>query len=142
MAGRCRSSSPSFRPAALLELGDGADADVVAVAVRPERQRRAPEALARQRPIDVVLEPIAEAAFANVLGHPLDAAIELDHALPILRRADVPGVLRVVDQRIAGAPAERIVVQILLRAEQQAALAQDLDDRRVGVLEELARRRA
>ena len=69
---------------ALLELGDGADADVVAVAVRPERQRRAPEALTRQRPVDVVLEPVAEASFANVLRHPLDAAIELDHALPIL----------------------------------------------------------
>ena len=55
------------------------------------------------------------------------------------RRADVPGVLRVVDQRVAGAPTERIVVQILLRAEQQAPLAQDLDDRRVGILEELAR---
>ncbi len=123
---------------ALLELGDGADADVVAVAVGPQRQRRAPEALARQRPVDVVLEPVAEAPLANVLGHPFDAAIELDHALPVVGGADVPGVLGVIDQRVAGAPAERIVVQILLRAEQQAALAQDLDDRGVGVFEELA----
>src|SRR6185503_4240925 len=94
----------------LLELGHRADAYVATVAVRPERQRGSPEALARQRPVDVVFEPVAEAALADMLGHPLDAVVELDHALPELRRADVPSILRVIDQRIAGTPAERIVV--------------------------------
>ncbi len=125
-------------PGQFLEFGDRTHAVIIAFAVGPDRQRRAPEALARQRPVDVVLEPVAEAAVADVLRHPVDRLVELGHALAKPRRADVPGVLGVVEDRVAGAPAERVVVLVALRAEHETTFFQDANQRFVGVLEEQA----
>ena len=56
-----------------------------------------------------------------------------------LRRADEPALARILDQRIfLGPPAERIVVQVLLLMEQQAALLQLADDVLVGILDPAA----
>ena len=75
------------------QLLDGADAvAVLAIGALPDRQRRAPVALAAEGPVDVVLKPVAEAAFADVVGHPVDGVIELDEAILELAGADVPGV--------------------------------------------------
>ena len=49
--------------------------DVLAVLAAPDRQRRAPVALARQRPVDVVLQPAAEAPVLDVLGVPVDGLV-------------------------------------------------------------------
>ena len=50
----------------------------------------------------------------DVLRDPVDRLVKLDQAFAKLTRTDVPGLLCVVDQRVAGSPPERIVVQILL----------------------------
>ena len=47
----------------------------------PDRQRRAPVPLARERPVDVVLEPVAVAAVPDVLGVPVDAVVHLEQAV-------------------------------------------------------------
>ena len=63
------------RRGALAQVGVRADGvDPVAVAAAPQRQRRAPVAVARDRPVDVALEPLAEAPVAHPLGVPADAA--------------------------------------------------------------------
>src|SRR5204862_2642613 len=52
-------------PAALSQLGDRSGAEALLTALGrtlPDRERRAPVALAREGPIDVALEPLAEAA--------------------------------------------------------------------------------
>ena len=77
----------------------------------------------------------------DVLRHPVDGAVELHHAVPDAARRDVPRVLRVVDEGIAGAPSVRIVVEVALGAVHQPARLQVGDEDRVGVLEELPRHR-
>ena len=57
----------------------------------PDRQRRAPVALAADRPVDVVLQPVAEAAVLDMLGHPVDRLVVRDQPLLLRRGADVPG---------------------------------------------------
>ena len=128
--------------AQFLEFRQGADAVVVALAVRPHRQRRAPETLPRQRPVDVVLEPVAEPPLPDGFGDPVDGAVEGHHPVPDLRGADIPGLLGVVDQRVAGAPAERVVVPGLLVQEHETPLLQQGTDHRVRILEEQAGHRA
>ena len=47
----------------------------LALAAAPNRQRRAPVAVARERPVDVVLQPFAEAAVLDVRGVPADRLV-------------------------------------------------------------------
>ena len=80
--GRCRSRSVRSRPLLSDELLDRADAvAMVAVGAHPDGQRRAPVALAAQRPVDVVLQPVAEAAFLDMLRHPVDGVVQRDQAI-------------------------------------------------------------
>ena len=95
----------------------------------PDRQRRAPVALAGEGPIDVGFEEIAEAAVFDVLGEPVDLGVVGEHLVLELGRADEPALARVLDERIFfGAPAERVVVDVLFLVEEQAALLQVADD--------------
>ena len=83
--------------------------------VDPDVERRAPVALARERPVDVVREEVAEAAFLDVLGQPAaPRGCSRWRSSFYARGADVPGRPRELDQRVVvGAPAERILVAIL-----------------------------
>ena len=126
------------RAAELLELGQRADADGLAGLVAPDRQRRAPVALARDRPVDVVLQPLAEAAVLDVLGVPVDRLVGGQQAVAQRRRADVPRRLGVVDERRPAAPAVRVGVQVRLGAQQAPARAQVLDQVGIGVLDPAA----
>ena len=132
---------PERPPAERFELRPRADAEEVAGPVRPHREGGAPEPFARQRPVHVVLEPVAEAPVADVLRHPVDGPVELHEPVAPGGGADVPGVLRVVDERVAGAPAVRVVVRVGPGPVEAPALAQEVDEHRVGVLEEEARHR-
>ena len=104
----------------------------------PHRQRRAPVALARERPVDVVLEPVAEAPVLDVLGMPVDRLVGGQQPVAQARRGDVPGGLGVVEQRRSAAPAVRVGVLVGLRAQQAPAAAEVLDEVGVGVLDEAA----
>ena len=121
---------------ALLELVERADHRDVVLLAAPDGQRRAPVALARERPVDVVLQPVAEAAVLDVLGMPGDLLVGGQQLVADPRRRDVPGGLGVVQQRRRAAPAVRIGVLVVLGAQQPAALAQVLDEIGVGVLDE------
>ena len=130
---------------ALAQLGDraGAEAAVAVLAgALPDRQRRPPVAIAGERPVDVVLEPFAEAAVLDVLGVPADRLVVGEHPVAGLGGAHVPARLRVVEERRAAAPAVRVGVLVDLLAEEQAAALEVGDQRggHLGVLDELAPR--
>ena len=59
----------------LAQLGDTADAVHVIVLAAPDRQRSAPVAVAAEGPVDVVGQPLAEAALFDVLGIPDDVVV-------------------------------------------------------------------
>ena len=99
----------------LVQLGERADRLHVLVRAAPHRQRRAPVALARQRPVDVALEPVAEAPVLDVLGVPVDRLVGGQQPVLDLAGGDVPGRLGVVEQRRAAAPAVRIGVLVASR---------------------------
>src|SRR4029077_10626064 len=83
----------NLAPGALAQLGDraGAEAAVAVLALAlPDRQRRAPVAVARERPVDVVLQPFAEAAALDVLGVPADRLVVGEQLVADLRGGDVP----------------------------------------------------
>src|SRR5258708_6495034 len=106
MNGRCR--SVRFEA----QLGRRAYAFLLfAVVADPEWERRAPVARTRDRPVDVVLQPVAHAARLDVRRDPVGGLVVGDQLTLALCRADVPGVERVVDQRRAAAPRERVRVQ-------------------------------
>ena len=129
-------------PAALAQIGHRSGAEALLAALGPalpDRQRGAPVALARERPVDVALEPVAEPAVLDVLGVPADLLVLGQHPVADVGGAHVPARLGVVQKRRPAAPAVRIGVAVALGAEQAARVAKRLDDRRVGVLHELAR---
>ena len=113
---------------------------VLRVAVAdPDVERRAPPALARQRPVDVVREEVAEAPVLDVLGQPLHRAVVRDRPVDVRGGADVPGGTRVLDERVGvGAPAEGVVVAVLLGVDEQAALLEIVADLLVAVLDPAA----
>jgi hypothetical protein len=75
----------------LVERAVDVDPRVRRVVAHPHRDRRAPEAVAADRPVAGALEPLAELAVADVLGHPVDLLVELDHAVAEGGDLHVPG---------------------------------------------------
>ena len=120
----------------LAQLGDRPHAVRVAFFTAPDGQRRAPVAVAAQRPVDVVGEPLAEAPRLDVLGMPDDVVVGLDELVLDRRGPHVPRRLGVVEQGRVAAPAEGIAVLVGLHAEQQAAGLELGADGRVCVFDE------
>jgi hypothetical protein len=88
--------------------------------VDPDVERRPPKALARQRPVDVVAEEVAEAPLLDVLRKPFDLVVVGQRLRHVRGRPDVPGRAGVLDQCIVlGAHAEGILVANPLEVPQQ-----------------------
>ena len=121
------------------QLGQGSDADQVAGVgvVAPDRQRGAPVARPRQRPVDVVVQPVTETAVLDVVGEPGGGLILAQQFVLDLGGADVPGRLGVVQQCGVATPAVRVGVLVVEQLVQQPPLAQVGDQGGVGGLEEL-----
>ncbi|MPM72188.1 hypothetical protein SDC9_119161 [bioreactor metagenome] len=71
----------------LFQLGHTADADHFTLFVAPDRKRRPPVAVAADRPVAGVFQPLAETAVAQVGRHPADFAV--GRAEPLLDRFDL-----------------------------------------------------
>ena len=121
-----------------LELRTAADDVNVTAFAHPDGQRRAPIALARDTPVDDVLEEVAHAPFADRLRDPVDRLVEGDQLVLDRGHADEPAFAGVIDQRRIAAPAERIAVLKRQRGKEFAALLQRFQDRLVRVLYEHA----
>ena len=141
-AGRCRSRSARSRPErSASSATDPTQVSVPAVVAAPHRQRRAPEAVAGERPVDVVLEPVAEAAVLDVLRVPADRLVLAQHLVLVRGGAREPGGLGPVDERRAAPPAVRVRVRVVDQPLESARRRERVDDRGVGVLHEHARPR-
>ncbi len=111
-------------PEVALDLLEGAvdvEARVLLGVGLPHRHRAAPEAVAGDRPVAGVLQPLAEAAVLDVLGHPADLLVELHQALLDRGHLDEPRRDALVDQGLAAAPAVRVGVVVGLAAQQHGA---------------------
>src|SRR2546426_4835033 len=127
---------PPHPPPALRQLIIGADhLAMLAIGVAlPDVERRPPVAVARQRPIHVVLEPFAETPGAGLRWMPIDLRVDFEHPRFHRRRPDEPGAAGVVDQRRVAAPAVGIAVRIRPGFEPAPLLLQSLDDQAIGFL--------
>ena len=97
---------------------------VIRVVALPHRDRRAPEPVAADRPVPGVLQPLAELPVLDVLRHPGDLLVQLDHPVAELRDLDEPAGHRLVDQRVTAPPAVRVGVRVRLLAHQAALVAE------------------
>ena len=134
---RCGSKgSGERRGGALRELGEltRRTSTCAAVAAAPERQRGAPVAVARDRPVDVALEPLAEAARPDLRRGASRLRVELQHRSFTPWCGRTRRCLRVVEERRAAAPAVGVGVAVQLGAEQQAAGVEVGDQVGVGLL--------
>ena len=136
ICGRCGSIPETSRPASSPSSRQGADRLGVSGRAPPDRERRSPVAFARDRPIDVVLQPVPVPAALDVLGVPLHGVVDLEQAILHGGRPHVPGGARDVQQRGVAPPAERIRVLVRLGSQQQAATTEVVHDRGIGVLHE------
>ena len=118
----------------LLQRTVHVDARVLRVIAHPHRDRRTPEAVAGDRPVARVGEPLTELTILDILRNPVDLLVELQQARLDLRHRHEPGAHRLVDQRRGATPAMRVGVHIALLLEQdRAMLGRDLGQRAVSV---------
>ncbi len=115
----------------LVERAVHVDARELGVVRHPHGQRGTPEPVARDVPVARVLQPLAELAVLDVLGHPVDLLVDLDHPVLELRDRDEPRRHRALDQRAVAAPAVRVRVVVGLVAQQQTRGLEVADDRLV-----------
>ena len=93
-----------------------------------ERQRQAEVALARDVPVAHVAEPVVHALLV-LRRRPLDCVVRVEHRSADLLRGDEPVVDDAEDERRLAAPAGRVTVHDRAGRNEEAALAQGLDDR-------------
>ena len=127
------------RAATLGQLVDAADArHLGAVRVLPDRERRAPIAVAADGPVARVFQPVAEPAVAQVVRHPGGQRIVVDQ--PVAERFDAhePRGDRFVDERRVAPPAVGITVGDGALVHDVAGAFEVADDLRVGLLDVLA----
>ena len=97
-------------------------ARVVRVIRTPDRDRRTPEAVTRDRPIASAGKPVSEDAVLGVLRNPGDLLVEFDHAITDSADAHEPRGHSLVDQRLTATPAVRVGVNIRLLLNQNGTL--------------------
>src|SRR3954470_22285794 len=119
---------------ALGELGvTPDDLDMAGIILtRPDRERRAPVAVPRQGPVDVVFQPFTETPCAHLRRMPVNLSIEIKHTILHRRRAHEPGIARVIDQWTGATPAVRILVGIRFGGMPAPVLLQPLDNEVIG----------
>ena len=134
----------------LLQRAVDVHARICGIVGDPHRNRRTPEAVAGDRPVAGVGQPLAELAVLDVVRDPVDLLVEFKQTVLDLGDGHEPAGDRLVDQRGGAAPAVRIGVHIALLLEQDGAVllrhggqravagAQVAQDRQVGVEHEHA----
>ena len=108
-----------------VEAAVDVDARMGRVVGDPNRNRGAPVAIPRDRPVPRTGQPLAELAVLDVLGIPGDLLVQFDHPVAELGDLDEPGRHRPVDQRVAAPPAVRIGVVVGLVADQDRGVHGD-----------------
>ena len=118
------------------ELRDRADSVTASAGAFPDVERGAPVAVAGNRPVLHVLEPVAEAALADGFGDPVDGVVVLNEVVADGGHLDIPRFAGVVDQRRVAAPAVRVIVLELRGVEELSFVPEVFEDDGIGLLHE------
>ena len=102
----------------------------------PNWQRCTPVTIAGERPVDVVIEPIAIATILNRFGIPIGLLIFAQQRIFNRGGSDVPGWLCVINQSSVAAPAMRIRVLVWQMLKENAASFQLFHQSLVSILKE------
>ena len=104
----------------VLEFLNGAHALHLTAFTSPNGQRCSPVAFTGDGPILDVAQPFTKAPFANPIRGPFDLVVEFQEVVLHRRHANKPGIHGVVEKRMVGAPAVRVVVEVILLSVEQA----------------------
>ena len=123
-----------------LQFGHRTNADHVRgiLLIDPDRNARAPEAVAADVPVARLVQPVAEPLVADIIRHPMHGVVVAREPLVQILDADVPRLDGAVDQRRIGAVAERVAVHDRGLMNQLALLLEALDQILVAILAEAA----
>ena len=119
--------------ASLLDLIEGAENNALAaLRTLPDRDRGRPVAVSGDVPVTGIFEPLAEAGILDGIRDPVDLLIvQLDEARLQLLDIEIPCVHCLIDERLAAAPAVRIVMLDRAVRDSLAVVVEETDDRRV-----------
>jgi hypothetical protein len=106
---------------------------LVALVAFPDGDRRAPVTVPRNIPVAGILQPVAEAPVFHRFRHPVDLFVDRKHLFLDRFDAEIPGVHRLVDQRLLASPAVRVIVLDRSVRDDLPALAQETDDGRIRI---------
>ena len=104
----------------------------------PNRNWRPPKAVAANRPIASIFQPLTEASLLQMFGHPRDGVVEFHHSILDHGYVDEPRTHSLVNQRLTRAPTMRVCVIVCFVAQHHATILQRTDDERVGIKHQLA----
>ena len=97
---------------------NGADAFFfLAIFGLPDGKGCSPKTAAAQVPVHHILQPVAKAARSGGGGFPVDGLIQFYHPVLDGRGPDEPGVQRIIDDGLVGAPAMRVIVFVFFDFE-------------------------
>ena len=108
---------------------------MAAIGADPHWDRGAPVTLATNRPVLDVREPLSHSLATGPLRSPLDLGVVLQYLVANRGHADKPAVHRVVQQRMVGTPAVRVVVSVCVLAVQHPLVREIVYDVRIAVLD-------
>ena len=124
-------SDLDFGPPLQLRLGSQTIL-MLARGTDPDGNGCAPKAIARHGPVLRLRQPVGKALVPNGLGHPANAAVVAQHALPQLGDLNQPHGNGLVDQGGAATPAIGVAVLNRLVAKQQPPPLKRTDDVWIG----------
>ena len=104
----------------LIKLLYALDAYFLTVIFRaPDRQRCTPITRTAQVPVVQILQPFAKSSCTSAFRFPVNALVQLHHALLASGRTDKPAIQRIIQYRLICTPAMRIVVHMFLYFKRQ-----------------------
>ena len=107
--------------AQLIQLLTAAYRMQISALALPNIQRSTPVTITGNPPVLNVLQPVAETAFSDGSGNPVNCLIIANQILPYSSHLDEPGFSCIINQRRVASPAEGIIM-LKLRCSKKLAL--------------------
>ena len=93
-----------------LEFFNRADAVLMTAFANPDGKRSSPIPLARDTPVDYVIQEVSHSSFLDIIGNPIDGIVVPHQVVVELCHLDEPARPCVIDERGVASPAMRIAV--------------------------------
>src|SRR5690606_10955288 len=96
--------------AEFFKLGNAADGDYFTRFCAPDRNRRTPKTVARDRPVRRGRQHMRHLPITNMTWHPVDLLVHLNSTITEFCDLNIPARHSAINQRLIGAPAMRIIM--------------------------------